>query len=108
MGHMHTHTRAHACTHLQQQDEVIHRVVARVQVVSGAQAVVGVKVHFLVDTGVAQQVEQDLLGHSARAEVLHFCKGEGGGSWGQRPRQQDAKRCHKMYRDACGAVTWNT
>lgn len=67
------HTRA--CTHLQQQDEVIHRVVARIQVVSGAQAVVGVKVNFLVDTGVAQQMEQDLLGDSAGAEVLHFCKG---------------------------------
>lgn len=64
--------------HLQQQDEVVHRVVACVQIVSRAQAVVRVKVHFLVDTGVAQQVEQDLLRHAPGAEVLHFCKGVGG------------------------------
>lgn len=68
-------THAHTHTHLQQQDEVIHWVVARVEIVSGTQTVVGVKVHFLVDTGVTQQVEQDLLRHSAGAEVLYFCKG---------------------------------
>lgn len=62
-------------TYLQQQDEVVHRVVARVEIVSCTQTIVGVKVHFLVDTGVTQQVEQDLLRHSAGAEVLHFCKG---------------------------------
>lgn len=71
-------------------------MVARVQIVSGAQTVVGVKVHFLVDTGVAQQVEQDLLGHSAGAEVLHFCKGAGGERWGQRSGQRDVTRCHKL------------
>lgn len=71
MGHTHTNM----YTHLQQQDEVVHRVVARVEIVSCTQTVVGVKVHFLVDTGVTQQVEQDLLRHSAGAEVLHLCKG---------------------------------
>lgn len=59
--------------YLQQQDEVIHRVVAGVEVVARAQPVVWVKVHFLVDTGVTEQVEQDLLGHASGAEVLHFC-----------------------------------
>lgn len=105
MNGKHARAHAHARTHLQQQDEVVHRVVARVQIVSGAQTVVGVKVHLLVDTGVAQQVEQDLLGHSAGAEVLHFCKG--GGRWGQRSRQRDATRWHKLYREVCGAVTWD-
>lgn len=64
-------------TNLQQQDEIVHWVVSRVQIVSGAQAVVGVKVHFLVDTGVTQQVEQDLLRHTSGAEVLHLCKRRG-------------------------------
>lgn len=77
-------------------------MVARVQIVSGAQTVVGVKVHFLVDTGVAQQVEQDLLGHSAGAEVLHFCKG--GWKVGSEVR---ATGCDAMPQTVCGAVTWN-
>lgn len=62
-------------TYLQQQDEIVHRMVARVQIVAWAQPVAGVKVHFLVDTGVTEQVEQDLLRHTSRAEVLHFYKG---------------------------------
>lgn len=45
-----------------------------VQIVTRTQTVVWVKVHFLVDTGVTQQVEQDLLRHARRAEVLHFCR----------------------------------
>lgn len=61
-------------THLQQEDEIVHWMVACVQVVIRAQTVVLVKVHFLVDTGVTQQVEQDLLRHAAGAEVLHFCR----------------------------------
>lgn len=64
-------------TNLQQQDEIVHWVVSRVQIVTRAQAVVRVKVHFLVDTRVTQQVEQDLLRHSSGAEVLHFCKRRG-------------------------------
>lgn len=63
-------------------------MVARVQIVSRTQTVVWVKVHFLVDTGVAQQVEQDLLRHAPGAEVLHFCKGAGG----QRSRQWEIKK----------------
>lgn len=62
--------------YLQQQDEIIHRVVSRVQVVTRAQPVVVVKVHLLVDAGVTEQVEQNLLGHPSGAEVLHFCRGE--------------------------------
>lgn len=64
-------------TYLQQQDEVVHRLVAGVQVVAGAQPVVGFEVHLLVDTGVAQEVEQNLLGHPGRAEVLHLCRARG-------------------------------
>ncbi len=63
-------------THLQQQDEIVHRVVSRVQIVTRAQTVVGVKVHFLVDARVTEQVEQDLLRNSRRAEVLHLCRGQ--------------------------------
>lgn len=48
-------------------------MVARVQIVGGAEAIAGVKVHLLVDTGVAQKVEKDLLRHTRRAEVLHLC-----------------------------------
>lgn len=65
-----------ADTYLQQQDEIVHRVVSRVQIVSRAQPVVWVKVYFLVDTGVTEQVEQDLLRHASGAEVLHFCGGQ--------------------------------
>lgn len=63
-------------TYLQQQDEVVHRVVSCVQIVTRAQPVVWVKVHFLVDTGVTEQVEQNLLGHASGAEVLHFYRGQ--------------------------------
>jgi len=51
-------------------------VVARVQVVLRAQPVAGVKVDLLVHAGVAEEVEQDPLGHTARAEVLHLCGGQ--------------------------------
>lgn len=51
-------------TNLKQQDEIVYRVVTGVQVVAGAQTVAGVKMHFLVDTGVAQKVKQDLLRHA--------------------------------------------
>lgn len=63
-------------TDLEEQDEVVHRVVPRVQVVAGAQPVVWVKRYFLVDTGVTQKVKQDLLGHAHGAEVLHFYRRE--------------------------------
>lgn len=43
-----------------------------VQIVAGAQAVVWVKMYFLVDTGVTQKVKQDPLRHAHGAEVLHF------------------------------------
>ena len=46
-----------------------------VQVVTRAQTVVGVKVHFLVDARVTEQVEQHLLGDASGAEVLHLCRG---------------------------------
>lgn len=62
--------------YLQQQDEVVHRLVAGVQIVARAQPVVRVEVHFLVDAGVTEQVEQNLLGHAARAEVFHLCRGQ--------------------------------
>ncbi len=58
--------------HLQQQDEVIHGVVPRVQVVIGTEPVGGVKLHFLVDARVPQQMKQDSLGHALRAEVFHL------------------------------------
>lgn len=64
-----------ASSYLQQQDEIVHRVVPCVQVVTRAQTVVGVKVHFLVDARVTEQVEQDLLGDASGAEVLHLCRG---------------------------------
>lgn len=48
-------------THLQQQDEVIHWVVACIEVVVQAKPVGGVKVHFLVDTGMTKQMEEYLL-----------------------------------------------
>lgn len=48
-----------------------------VQIVAGAQAVVLVKMHFLVDTGVTQKVKEHLLGHAQRAEVFHFYGGGG-------------------------------
>lgn len=51
-------------------------MVPRVQIVAGAQAVVLVKMHFLVDTGVTQKVKEDLLRHAQRAEVFHFYQGE--------------------------------
>lgn len=63
-------------TYLQQQDEIVHRVVASVEIVAWAQPVVWVKVHFLVDAGVTEQVEQDLLGHTAGTEVFHLCRGQ--------------------------------
>lgn len=50
-------------------------MVPRVQIVAGAQAVVLVKMHFLVDTGVTQKVKEHLLGHAQRAEVFHFYRG---------------------------------
>lgn len=50
-------------------------MVPRVQIVAGAQAVVLVKMHFLVDTGVTQKVKEHLLGHAQRAEVFHFYQG---------------------------------
>lgn len=62
---MATSTGWDSSAYLQQQDEVVHRVVAGVQVVARAQPVAGVKVHFLVDTRVAEQVKQDLLGHTS-------------------------------------------
>lgn len=65
-----------ASSYLQQQDEIVHRVVSCVQVVTRAQAVVGVKVHFLVDARVTEQVEQDLLRDASGAEVLHLCRGQ--------------------------------
>ena len=40
-------------TYLQQQDEIIHWVVAGVEIVARAQPVAGVEVHFLVDARVA-------------------------------------------------------
>ena len=48
-------------THLQQQDEVIHWVVARIEVVVQAKPVGGVKVHFLVDAGMTEEMEEYLL-----------------------------------------------
>lgn len=59
-------------SYLQQEDEVVHRVVACVQVVDRAQPVVVVKVDLLVDAGVTEQVEQDFLRYASWAEVLHF------------------------------------
>ena len=47
--------------YLQQEDEVVDGVVARVQVVLGTQPVAGVELHLLVYTGVAEEVEQDPL-----------------------------------------------
>lgn len=47
-------------------------MVSGVEVVVGAQAVGGVKLDLLVDAGVAQQVQQHLLRHAQRAEVLHL------------------------------------
>lgn len=47
--------------HLQDEHEVIDRLAALVQVMVGSPAVVLVKPHFLVDAGVLQQVQQDLL-----------------------------------------------
>lgn len=51
-------------------------MVASVEIVAWTQSVVWVKVHFLVDAGVTEQVEQDLLGHAAGAEVFHLCRGQ--------------------------------
>lgn len=63
-------------TNLEEQDEIIHRVVPRVQIVGGAQAVVWVKMYLLVDAGVTQKVKQDFLRHAHGAEVLHFYQRE--------------------------------
>lgn len=62
--------------YLQQKDEIVHWVVAGVKIVCWAQTVVRVKVHFLVDTGVTEQVEQDLLRYTCWAEVFHFYRGQ--------------------------------
>ena len=70
--------------YLQQEDEVVNGVVARVQVVLRTQPVAGVKLHLLVHTGVAEEVEQDPLGHPARTEMLHFCRGQRSEGRGQR------------------------
>ena len=43
--------------YLQQEDEVVDGVVACVQVVLRTQPVAGVKLHLLVHTGVAEEVE---------------------------------------------------
>lgn len=51
-------------------------MVASVEIVARAQPVAGVKVHLLVDAGVTEQVEQDLLGHASGTEVLHLYRGE--------------------------------
>ena len=76
--------------YLQQEDEVVHGVVARVQVVLGTQPVAGVKLHLLVHTGVAEEVEQDPLRHPARTEMLHFCRGQR--SRGEREGQRSLTR----------------
>lgn len=62
--------------YLQQKDEIVHWVVAGVKIMCWAQTVVRVKVHFLVDTGVTEQVEQDLLRYTCWAEVFHFYRGQ--------------------------------
>lgn len=66
--------------HLQQQNEVIHRVVPRVQVVIRTEPDRGVKLHFLVDARVPQQMKQDSLWHALRAEVFHLWN-RAGGAW---------------------------
>lgn len=59
--------------YLQDEDEIIHGLAALVQVVVCGQAVALIKSHFLVDTGMLQQVKQDLLGDPQWAEHIHLC-----------------------------------
>lgn len=60
-------------SYLQDENEVIHRLAALVEVVVRGQAVALVKPHFLVDAGMLQQVQQDLLRDAQWAEHIHFC-----------------------------------
>ena len=59
--------------YLQDEDEVVHWPAALVQVVVGSQAVALIKPYFLVDTGMLQQVQKDLLRDPQRAEDVHLC-----------------------------------
>lgn len=63
---------AWAPSYLQDEGEVVRRLAALVQVMVCGQAVALIKPHFLVDTGVPQQVQQDLLRHSQWAEHIHL------------------------------------
>lgn len=65
--------------YLEDEDEIIDRLVALVQVVLGSQAVAVIELHLLVDAGVLEEVQQDLLGDPGWAEEIHFCGGWGGG-----------------------------
>lgn len=62
-----------AGTYLQDEDEVVHRPATLVQVVVGGQAVALIKPYFLVDAGMLQQVQEDLLRDPQRAEDVHLC-----------------------------------
>lgn len=59
--------------YLQDEDEVVYRLAALVQIMVCGQAVVLVKHHLLVDTGMLQQVQQDFLRDSQWAEDIHLC-----------------------------------
>lgn len=82
--------------YLQQQDEVVHGLVPGVQVVARAQTVVVVEVDLLVDAGVAQQVEQNLLRHPDRTEVLHL--------WRSSEEEGDLKKKQPEYIFQCLAI----
>lgn len=62
-----------APSYLQDENEIVHRLAALVQVMVCSQAVTLVKPHFLVDAGMLQQVQQDLLGDAQGAEHIHLC-----------------------------------
>lgn len=62
-----------APSYLQDENEIVHRLAALVQVMVCSQAVALVKPHFLVDAGMLQQVQQNLLGDAQGAEHIHLC-----------------------------------
>lgn len=63
--------------HLQDEDEVVSRLVAGVQEVAGTVLVVLIESELLDDIRVLEQPQQDLLRHQRRAELGDLCRDRG-------------------------------
>lgn len=59
--------------HLQDESEIVHRLVSLIEVVLRSVLVLRVELQFLHNAGMLDETQQDLLRQMARPERLHLC-----------------------------------